>query len=116
DVHYIGQAAVQLLDHLDALGFSARERVGLTVEGEVIQADVNQVLQALHQAVHHRAGPWIPDVPDHVNQFAYFHRRHFGDVVTFDPAVQHPRVETGSFASRAGALGEILGNFFLRAL
>ena len=36
-----------MLDHLDALRFTARQGVGFSIEAEVFETNINQVLQPL---------------------------------------------------------------------
>ena len=47
DVHHVDQAAAEVLDQLDALGLAAGQRVGLAVEAQVVQPDVDHVLEPL---------------------------------------------------------------------
>ena len=49
DVHHVDQAAAEVLDHLDALRLAARERVGLAVQAQVVEADVDERSQPLEQ-------------------------------------------------------------------
>ena len=56
DVHDVDEAAAEVLDHLDALRLAARERVGLAVEAQVVEADVDHVLEPLDERGHDRRG------------------------------------------------------------
>ena len=50
DIHHIHQTAAEVFDDLDALRFAAGERVGLAVEAEIFQADIDQMLQTFDAA------------------------------------------------------------------
>jgi hypothetical protein len=47
DVHHAHQAGADLAGQADALGLAAGQGVGAAVEGQVVEADVDQELQAL---------------------------------------------------------------------
>jgi hypothetical protein len=49
DVHDVDETAAEMLHHLDALRFAARQRVGLAVQRQVVEADVDDVLEALDE-------------------------------------------------------------------
>lgn len=46
DVHHSDQAGTNLAGQADTLGLTARQRVGTAIEGQVVEADVDQELQA----------------------------------------------------------------------
>ena len=46
-VHDADQAGADLAGQADALRFAARQRIGLAIEGEVIEADIDEEAQAL---------------------------------------------------------------------
>jgi hypothetical protein len=48
-VHHVHEAAAQVLDDLHALRFAAGERVRFTVECEIFETDVYEILQTLDQ-------------------------------------------------------------------
>ena len=47
DVHHADQAGTNLAGQADTLGFAAGQGVGATVQGQIVQADIDQELQAL---------------------------------------------------------------------
>ena len=49
DVHHVDEAAAEVLDHLDALRLAAGQRVGLAVEAQVVEPDVDHGLEPLDE-------------------------------------------------------------------
>src|SRR2546421_8568557 len=49
DVHDIDQAAVKMLDHFDPLRFTSRQCLGGSIQAEILQANLHQMLQPLGQ-------------------------------------------------------------------
>src|SRR5690242_13703238 len=88
DIHHIYKAAAEMLDDLDALGLSAGECIGFAVEGEIFEANIDQVLNSLYQRCDDWRSPRIVYLFEHLDQFRGFHRTEVGNVVTVDLAAQ----------------------------
>ena len=85
DVHHVDEAAGQVLDHLDPLRLATGQRVGLAVETQVVEPDVDHVLQPLDQRGDHRCRDRAVDAAQERDEVADLHRRELGDVPAVDP-------------------------------
>ena len=106
----------EVLDHLDALRLAARERVGLAIEGQVVEADVDHVLQPLGERGDDRRADRVVDRLDDRHQLADLHRRELGDVAAVDLAAERRLAEARALARRAGPLRQVGRDRLLRAL
>lgn len=113
DIH---QAAAEMLYHFDTLRFAAGQGVGFTVERQVFQTDICQVLEPLRQRFDHWCRGRILNLLQRFDQLADFHRRHFGNVAPVDPAAERRLTEPGAAADRAFDVGQEGLDHFLRPL
>ena len=107
DVHRVDQAAAEVLDHLDALRLAARQRVGLAVEAEVVEPDVDHRLEALDEAGDDRLRDRVSEQPQERDQVADLHRGELGDVVAVDLGPECSLAEASAVAQRARPEAEV---------
>ncbi len=105
DVGDIGQARVEVPDHLHPLGLAAGERAGLPVQAQVAQADLHQRVQRRPQALQDRLDGGVADLPDELGQVADLHRRAVGDAEPFD--LRRARRLVQACAVAVGAVDEL---------
>ncbi|MNL06176.1 hypothetical protein D3C87_1268070 [compost metagenome] len=116
DVGDVNEAAGQVLDHLHALGLAARQGVRLARKAQVVEADVDQALEALGQGGHHRGGDRGVDGGQNRDQVSDAHGGHLGDVEAVDPAVEGRLAESRALAERAGLERQVGSHRLLRPL
>ena len=107
DVHHVHEAAAEVLDHPDPLRFAAGQRVGLPIQGEVLEADVDHVLQALDERGQDRRRHRARDLAQEGHQLANLHGRELGDVTAADLRAERRLAQTGALAQRARPRPEV---------
>ena len=113
---HVDQAAAEVLDHLDPLRLAARERVGLAVEAEVVEPDVDHGPQPLDERADDRLGDGVGHQPEDRDQVADLHRRQLGDVVAVDLRAERRLAEPRALAQRARSAGAGTARPLLRPL
>ena len=116
DVGHVDKAAAEVLDHLDALRLAAGQRVGLAVQAQVIQPDVDDGLQPLDEGRDHGYGDVTLDALEDRDHLPDFHRRQLVDRVAVDLRGESGRAEAGALAQRAGAHPQVWLQGLLRPL
>ncbi|MNM75938.1 hypothetical protein D3C81_877410 [compost metagenome] len=120
DVHHAHQAGADLAGQADALGLAARQGVGAAVQGQVVEADVDQELQALADLLEDLLG----DLAAAASQrqlgkiAAGIAHRQGGDRrqgLVADPHVARLAAQAGAAAVRAGLGAEQLGQLLAHA-
>ena len=124
DVGDVGQTASQVPDELHALGFTAREGGGGTVQGEVAQADVDEGVQGLAQSGEQGSGACdsgdlacrlrgvvVPragclEASDPLSQVPQRHGAGIGDRDAGDACLSSRLGQPGALALRAGAVDD----------
>ncbi len=116
DVHHAGEARADLAREPDALGLTARERIGGAIEPEVVEADVGQEAEPLHDFAHdafrHRRTP-----PGQVQGFEVRQRVTDGkaaelrDVAAVDQHRARGRIQSRAAAIRARPLAAVPAQF-----
>ena len=108
DVGDVDQAAAEVLDHLDPLRLAARQRVGLAVQAEVVEPDVDDVAEPLEERGEDRpAHLAVVHQPQDRDEVADRHRGQVGDRVAVDPRAQRRLVQPGAAAGRADPRAEV---------
>ena len=76
-----------MLDDLDPLRFAAGQGVGLAIEAQVVESDVDHRLEALEEDRDDRLGHGIGHQPQDGDELADLHRRELGDDC---PSIREP--------------------------
>ena len=115
-VEHAGEAGADLAREPDALAFAARERGGAAGEGEVVEPDIDEELQALGDLAEDSPRDLQPlrgqrgaDAREPVMRGADGKIRGLGDVLPADPDRQRLRLEARAVADGAGFLGLVAG-------
>jgi hypothetical protein len=120
-VHHADQAGADLRGQADALRFAAGQRVGLALEGEVVEADVDQEAQALVDFLddlhRHLAAPARQrERGEEGQRLVHRHLRDLRQRALGDEDIARGAVEARAGALGAGARADEARQFFLHRL
>ena len=115
-IHHAHQAGADLAGQTDALRLATRQGVGAAVEGEVIQADIDEKAQALADFLddlgrHFAALTGQVQLLEEAHGAADGQRGEMGQGVAVHEHMPRRPVQTGALAVRAGLVGLVFGQF-----
>ena len=119
-IHHAHQAGADLAGQTDALRLATRQGVGAAVEGEVIQADIDEKAQALADFLddlgrHFATLTGQVQLLEEAHGAADGQRGEMGQGVAVDEHMPRRPVQAGALAVRAGLVGLVFGQFLPHA-
>jgi len=117
DVHHPNQAGADLTGQANTLGFAAGQGVGAAIQGQIIQADVDQELQAFADLLENLVGDLAASSAERedaevVGGVADGHGRDRRQGLVANPHVACFAAQTRAATVRAGLGAEVFGELF----
>ncbi len=117
DVHHTDQAGADLARQSDALGLAAGQRVRTAVEGQVVEADIDQELQTLADLLENLVGDFAATTAEResaeiIGGVADGQCRDRRQCLVANPHVASLAAQAGAAAFRAGLSAEVLRQLF----